>query len=138
MDRYIPVGLAAHAEDSIEAIRKRGMTMQPRVKSHIFRRGSLGECDRYDLDQQQVKASLARQVVEALCMNGRTQLAAAETLGIDQPKVSRLLNGHLAEFSTERLLRFLTLLGSDVEIVVRRPITSGRRQTGRLRVVGNG
>lgn len=138
MDRYIPEGLAAHAEDSIEAIRKRGMTMQPRVKSHTFRRGSLGERDRYDLDQQQVKASLARQIAEALCVNGRTQLAAAETLGIDQPKVSRLLNGQLSEFSTERLLRFLALLGSDVEIVVRAPSVPGQRQIGRLRVVENG
>jgi hypothetical protein len=38
-------------------------------------------------------------------------------MGIDQPKVSALLNGRLANFSTDRLMRLLTALGQDVEIV---------------------
>ena len=47
-----------------------------------------------------------------------TQVEAAELLGIDQPKVSRLVCGQLAGFSIDRLLRFVTLLGSDIEITV--------------------
>jgi hypothetical protein len=39
-------------------------------------------------------------------------------MGIDQPKVSALLNGRLANFSCERLIRLLTALGHDVEIAV--------------------
>ncbi len=94
--------------------------------------------DRYALDQQEVKAALGLQVAEAIRLYGLAQLSAAETLGIDQPKVSRLVRGRLDEFSTARLLRFLALLGSDVEIVVRAPKMSQRRQVGRFRVVDNG
>ena len=60
-----------------------------------------------------------------------TQAAAAELPRIDQPKVSALVRGRLAGFSLDRLVRFLVLLGSDVEIVVK-PRT---RATGRARVL---
>jgi predicted XRE-type DNA-binding protein len=52
-------------------------------------------------------------------------------MGIDQPKVSHLLYGRLAGFSAECLMTWLTALGQDVDIVVRRP---RRRRVGRLRV----
>jgi len=48
-----------------------------------------------------------------------TQAAAAELMGIDQPKVSALLAGQFRGFSVERLMRFLVALGHDVEIVVK-------------------
>ena len=58
---------------------------------------------------------------------GLTQSAAASLLEIDQPKVSALTRGRLAGFSLDRLVRFLVLLGSDVEIVVKpRARTAGR------------
>jgi len=47
--------------------------------------------------------------------------------------VSALLIGRLANFSSERLMRLLTRLGQDVEIVVKS--TPRRRQRGRIRVV---
>ncbi|NEO65990.1 MAG: XRE family transcriptional regulator, partial [Moorea sp. SIO4G2] len=50
---------------------------------------------------------------------GMTQAAAAKVLGVDQPKVSALINGKLAGFSIVRLFRFLNALGQDVEIVVK-------------------
>ena len=62
-----------------------------------------------------------------------TQVAAAALMGIDQPKVSALLNGRLANFSSERLMRLLIALGQDVEIVIKAK-PRGRAQ-GRLRVV---
>ncbi len=62
---------------------------------------------------------------------GLTQRAAAALMGIDQPKVSHVLRGRLADFSTERLMGFLTGLGRDIEIVVKMPRS---RQKGRLRV----
>ena len=52
-------------------------------------------------------------------------------LGLSQPDVSRLLRGNFQDFSMERLMRLLTALGRDVEIVVREP-TSDR--LGRLTV----
>lgn len=49
-----------------------------------------------------------------------TQAAIAELLGINQPKVSALLNYKLAGFSVEWLMTFLTALDRDVEIVIRK------------------
>jgi predicted XRE-type DNA-binding protein len=79
------------------------------------------------------KAQLAARIAEILAKKKLTQTAASKILGIDQPKVSALLRGRLAGFSTDRLLRFLMALGSDVRIVVRtRTRASGR---GHLEVV---
>ncbi len=66
-----------------------------------------------------VKAELARRISGLLEERGLNQSEAAEILGIDQPKVSTLVRGKLAGFSTDRLLKFLVALDCDVEIAVR-------------------
>ena len=82
------------------------------------------------------KAELVSRIAAIIANRDLTQAEAAKALGVDQPKVSALLRGHLTDFSTERLMRFLTALGSDVRIVVRdRPNAKGR---GHLRVVSEG
>ncbi len=79
------------------------------------------------------KAELTAKIAEIIASKGLTQSAAATLLGIDQPKVSALLRGRLSGFSTDRLLKFLTTLGRDVEIVIgAKSRTKGR---GHLRVV---
>jgi predicted XRE-type DNA-binding protein len=70
-------------------------------------------------DEALVKAKLARVIALAIEARQMTQSEAADLLGIDQPKVSSLVRGKLAGFSIDRLLRFLTALGSDIEIVVK-------------------
>ncbi|MEO5739263.1 MAG: XRE family transcriptional regulator [Vicinamibacterales bacterium] len=47
-------------------------------------------------------------------------------MGTDQPKVAAQFNGRLANFSSARLMRMLTTLRQDFEIVVR--ATWHRRQ----------
>jgi len=84
-------------------------------------------------EEHLAKAELASRIAEALRQRRLTQAAAADLLGIDQPKVSRLLRGYLTNFSTDRLMHFLTLLGRDVDIVVKP--ASGSRSLGRVRVV---
>jgi predicted XRE-type DNA-binding protein len=79
------------------------------------------------------KAQLASRIREIVRSSRLTQAAAAAVMGIDQPKVSALLSGHLTNFSSERLMRLLTRLGQDVEIVVKSK--PRRRQRGRIRVV---
>jgi predicted XRE-type DNA-binding protein len=79
------------------------------------------------------KAELASRINQVIRQRRLTQAATAELLGIDQPKVSRLLRGYLTNFSTERLIQFLNLLGRDVEIVVRASPRS--RSIGHVRVV---
>lgn len=86
-----------------------------------------------DADDRLAKAELARQIAAIIRERRLTQKTAAQTLGIDQPKVSALLAGRLAGFSLERLAHFLTLLGKDVDIVVREK--SATRSVGRLSVV---
>jgi predicted XRE-type DNA-binding protein len=85
-------------------------------------------------EEELTKAQLASHIRQVIKRQRLTQVAAAALLGIDQPKVSALLNGRLAHFSSERLMRLLTALGQDVEITIR---TKPRNQSqGRIRVVG--
>lgn len=84
-------------------------------------------------EERLAKADLAIRIASAIRARRLTQARAARILKIDQPKVSRLLRGRLSGFSTERLMHFLTLLGSDIEIVVKTAPRS--RRLGRLRVV---
>lgn len=84
-------------------------------------------------EERLAKAALALRVADIIRAERFTQAAAARILRIDQPKISRLLRGQLSSFSTERLMQYLTLLGRDVEIVVK-PVPRSRRQ-GHLRVV---
>ena len=86
-----------------------------------------------DPEEALAKAQLASRIREVVRRSRLTQVAAAAVMGIDQPKVSALLNGRLTNFSSERLMRLLTRLGQDVEIVVR--TKPRRRQRGRIRVV---
>jgi predicted XRE-type DNA-binding protein len=86
-----------------------------------------------DAEESLAKAELASRIGEIIRQLHLTQAAAGELLGIDQPKVSRLQRGYLTNFSVERLMHFLTLLGRDVEIVVK-PVPRARR-LGRVRVV---
>ena len=83
-------------------------------------------------EERLVKAELARQIAAITRERGQSQAAIAKLLGIDQPKVSALLNGRLAGFSLERLAHFLTLLGKDVAISVSDKPTS--EAVGRLTV----
>jgi predicted XRE-type DNA-binding protein len=73
------------------------------------------------------KAELARKIGGIIERRGLTQARAAEILEVDQPKVSALSRGRLAGFSLDRLVRFLVLLGSDVEIVVKQRRRTARR-----------
>ncbi len=84
-----------------------------------------------DAEELLAKAELTRRIAALIQSRRMTQVTAARALGIDQPKVSRLLRGHLDEFSGERLMRFLRLLGQDIEIIVKPPRT---RRLGHLRV----
>jgi predicted XRE-type DNA-binding protein len=79
-----------------------------------------------DAGERQTKVRLAMAINEVLHRRGLSQGKAAELLGINQPKVSALSKYRLEGFSVERLMRFLTSLNQDVEIVIRnRP--RGRR-----------
>ena len=87
-----------------------------------------------EAEEELTKAQLASHIRHTIKRQRLTQVAAAAQMGVDQPKVSALLNGRLANFSSERLMRLLTALGQDVDILVRAKPRS--RPHGRIRVFG--
>lgn len=86
-------------------------------------------------EEMMAKAKLVSQINKIFKQKRLTQEKAAEILGIDQPKVSALLNGRLSGFSTDRLIRFLNALGRDVDIVIKFKPRS--RKPGHIRVLND-
>src|SRR5574341_1903199 len=84
-------------------------------------------------EEELTKAQLASHIRHTIKRRRLTQLQAAYVMGLDQPKVSALMNGRLAGFSSGRLMRFLAALGQDVEIVIK--ARSRQRTPGQIRVV---
>ena len=62
---------------------------------------------------------LAMRLNNLVKKRGLAQVQVAEIFAISQPHVSELANFKLSRFSSERLLKFLTLLDRDVEVVIR-------------------
>jgi predicted XRE-type DNA-binding protein len=81
-------------------------------------------------DERQTKVRLAVAINNVLLRRGLSQSQASQQLGINQPKISALSKYRLQGFSVERLMRFLTLLNQDVEIVIRNK--PGNRSAGRV------
>ena len=72
-----------------------------------------------EAEEELTKVQLPSHIRQVIRRQRLTQVAAAARMGVDQPKVSALLNGRLANFSSQRLMRLLTALGQDVDITVR-------------------
>jgi predicted XRE-type DNA-binding protein len=72
-----------------------------------------------DAGERQTKVRLAMAINGVLHRRGLSQGKAAALLGVNQPKVSALSKYRLEGLSVERLMRFLTSLNQDVEIVIR-------------------
>jgi predicted XRE-type DNA-binding protein len=71
-------------------------------------------------EQELLKARLTLQIHRIIKARRLTQVRAGEILGIKQPHVSLLMRNRSGNFSVERLMDFLTALGHDVEIRVKR------------------
>lgn len=114
--------------DTVSLWRRIGMSEEIKVQSssgNVF-----ADLGLENSDELLIKAELVRQISNLIDSRRLTQTEAAKILGIDQPKVSALLNGKLSGFSTDRLFRFLNALGSDVEIrVIPKLIPESQAQT---------
>ena len=86
-----------------------------------------------DAERMRLKADLVAAIAEVIAQRALTGAAAAELLGLTQPKLSNLLRGHFRGISEYRLMDCLTRLGCDVQIVIRKKPTS--RAVGRLSVL---
>ena len=69
-----------------------------------------------DAEELLLKAKLTVQIAQLIEKKGLTQAEVARRTALDQPKVSRLLNGHLSGFSVDRLFAILNRLGHSVEV----------------------
>jgi predicted XRE-type DNA-binding protein len=79
-------------------------------------------------EEARAKADLVHRIVDIIRARKLTQAQAGKLLGVDQPKVSALMRGRLTDFSIERLLRFLLLLGQDVHIAISARPPSSRKK----------
>lgn len=71
-----------------------------------------------DAEEMQRKASLAAEIARAIKARHLTQDAAAELLGIDQAKISKITRGQFRGVSEAKLLELVTKLGHNVTIIV--------------------
>lgn len=83
-----------------------------------------------DAEEELQKAQLAHAIRAIIQANGLTQEEAARKMGTSQPKVSQIMGGKLAGFSSDRLLHYVRSLECDIEIrITRRPADRERSIT---------
>ena len=104
------------------------MTRITRGTTNVF--ADLGYAD---AAERQIKTRLALAVNELLKARKLKQREIAILLGVPQPKVSALNNYRLDQFSVERLMKFLTALNQDVEIMIRP--RANTREAGHISVL---
>src|SRR5258708_31151465 len=85
-----------------------------------------------EVEELTAKSDLIIAIKETLARRKLTQQQAAQLCGTDQPTLSKVLRGRLESITIDRLTSWLTLLGRDVEIIVRP--TPRKHRLGRLRV----
>lgn len=72
-----------------------------------------------DADDMLLKSTIVLELRRLIEARRLSQTAAAEVIGMGQANLSRLLRGQFRGYSVDRLMRLLTALGQDVEIVMR-------------------
>lgn len=71
-----------------------------------------------DSAEMKIKAKAVRMLAMTIAESGMTQNDAAGVLGIDQPKISRILRGQFRGLSLEKIMSFIMILGKNVDITV--------------------
>jgi predicted XRE-type DNA-binding protein len=72
-----------------------------------------------DADELLAKSKLARAITAAIKGRKISQSQLARLTGIDQPKISNLMQGRISGFSSDRLMHILLKLDQDVVIFIR-------------------
>lgn len=95
------------------------IAMPKRTKDYVVSSGNVfADLGLPNAEEALAKAKLAHKITEIVSTRKLAQVQTATLLGVDQPKVSALMRGRLSGFSLERLMRFLLLLGQDIQITV--------------------
>jgi predicted XRE-type DNA-binding protein len=69
-------------------------------------------------DEHLAKADIVIGIASLIKSKGLTQAQASRLIGLAQPDVSKLMRGHFAGYTYDRLFGFLTALGEKVTITV--------------------
>ena len=74
--------------------------------------------------KQELLKSVQSRIGRVRAKEGLTQAQAAEMLGMTQPRLSALVQGHLELFSLEALIEVASKLGLTVRLNISRPYKS--------------
>ncbi len=88
------------------------------IVDRIVKRGSgnvFADLGQTDAERKHLRVRLAVALQHAIAESGLTQSEVAARLNTKQPRISRLLRGHVGEFSVECLERYLDAFGIVVE-----------------------
>lgn len=83
-------------------------------------------------EQSMLKYSIAAAITKTIQDRKLTQVEAAKLMEIDQPKVSKITRGQLDGMTVARLVRFLLLLGRDIDVRISNEYRV--TESGRLKV----
>ena len=79
-----------------------------------------------------IRSKIMTRVTEIIKERGLNQQKAGKILGLQQGRVSELMNGKLSLFSLEHLYRLLNALEQDVEIIVKPKLENEKAATTSL------
>jgi predicted XRE-type DNA-binding protein len=88
-----------------------------RSTGNVFSELGFGEDEAENL---KIRADLMIELTRLIEAQGLTQSAAAELLGVTQPRVSDLMRGKIDRFSVDSLIEMLGHAGACVSVVVTR------------------
>ncbi|MDR0805720.1 MAG: helix-turn-helix domain-containing protein [Enterobacteriaceae bacterium] len=77
-----------------------------------------------DPEEQLVKAKLVRTIQLMMRARNLKQIEAAPIMSVQQGALSKLLKGNFDGFSEKRLMKMLTLLGADINIVINKNVNT--------------
>jgi len=96
--------------------KEKEMTVRGRRSTgNVFRDLGFGEDEAENL---RIRADLMIELTKLIEAQGLTQAAAAELLGVTQPRVSDLMRGKIDRFSVDSLIEMLGHAGACVSVVV--------------------
>jgi predicted XRE-type DNA-binding protein len=105
----------------------------PKHRARKTRTARTAQKSKHDGSHQTIaRKPLAHEVLRVIREREMTQVAAGVVVGEQQSQISLVASGRLDGFSPERLIRMLTRLGRNVDVVIRRTSTA---RPGRVRVV---
>lgn len=71
-----------------------------------------------DSAEMKMKAQAVMILSKAIAASGMTQAEVAAVLGIDQPKISKILRGQFRSLSLDKIFSYLIALDKDINITV--------------------